>query len=141
MWQTESINVFLLPPNFPVFRPCLWDNYSCVTLTLIKNSLSCNEISVKSFCIKIQSIHLDPPPTWYADNVENKLLYISSYSKYLEGLDQFSFTIWVISNLKKLSHKKVLLHFTVVTESNGRLNEVWILGPECNKHSHSCPNN
>ena len=47
---------------------------------------------MKSSCIKIQSIHLDPPPTWYADNVENKLLYISSYSKYLEGLDQFSFT-------------------------------------------------
>ena len=79
--------MFLLPPNFPVFRHCLWDNYSCVTLTLIKNSLSCNEISMSS-CIKIQSIHLDPPPTWYADNVEN----ISSYSKYLEGLDQFSFT-------------------------------------------------
>lgn len=114
--------MFLLPPNFPVFRHCLWDNYSCVTLTLIKNSLSCNEISVKSFCIKIQSIHLDPPPTWYADNVENKLLYISSYSKYLEGLDQFSFTSDI--QLEKLSHKKVLLHFMVVTESNGRLNEV-----------------
>ena len=76
----------------------------------------------EKFLYKRSKFSHRPPPTWHADNVENKLLYISSYSKFLEGLGQFSFMS--DTQHENTFSQKELLHFRVVTESNGCLPEV-----------------